>query len=341
MDYFNVCGKKQKINEQKDTLTGTAINDNSCYGYRSIPSTSTSIHKWTFKIGDIPKNIIGFGTISIGIDEDKNNKWINSAFWKEKKTHNYSYHSQKGKINCGADNEDVFRRYGKHDSICMVLDLCSSNKSLYFMKNGVHKVANMSVKTGLYKMCVYTEYKGTTVKLLSYSCIDNKNDDNNINDDMKSSKRDMTDKAKIDDVKSENESNLNAVLKQNDKLQQEIQHLKRENGRLQLTSSHKMEQFKVQIEELQNEKKEMEFTIKELQKENKKLKESKPLNYSKWIEWDSNEIYKFIMNIFSDNRLEEYKDDIYQEIIESEYSGQHLLDLDITDIKNMGIKKSE
>ena len=95
----------------------------------------------------------------------------------------------------------------------------------------------------------------------------------------------------------------------------------------------------MEINELLNEKKEMEFTIKEIKKENKELKEKKPLDYTKWKEWNCDQIFRFIMNIFDDNRLNEYKNDIYREIFESEYTGEDLQGLEIGDIKSMGIKK--
>ena len=47
----------------------------------------------------------------------------------------------------------------------------------------------------------------------------------------------------------------------------------------------------------------------------------------------------FYNDIFSDNRLDEYKDNIYKEIFESELCGKDLIDFDIDDVKSMGIKK--
>ena len=83
----------------------------------------------------------------------------------------------------------------------------------------------------------------------------------------------------------------------------------------------------------------MQIRINNLEKENEKLKQEQPLNYNKWRQWTSKEVYRFIMNIYPDNTLDEYKHAIYKEIHDSEYCGDDLEDLNIEDVKSMGIMK--
>ena len=97
------------------------------------------------------------------------------------------------------------------------------------------------------------------------------------------------------------------------------------------------------MKELFNEKKEMETKIKDLELANEKLKLNEKnaksyLDHSKWREWSTENVYKFIINIFNDDRLDKYKNSIYNEIFESQYKGIHLKELDMSELKQMGIQ---
>ena len=86
-----------------------------------------------------------------------------------------------------------------------------------------------------------------------------------------------------------------------------------------------------------NEKKTLNILIKKLQRENEKLKENQ-LDYKNWKNWDTNDVFKFIVNIFDDNRLDEYIDSIKDDIFSSEYTGKDLVEMDLMALKVMGIK---
>ena len=82
----------------------------------------------------------------------------------------------------------------------------------------------------------------------------------------------------------------------------------------------------------------MEMEIVELKKENEKLKRSN-LNYDNWRQWDSMTVYYFIMSTMKDGSLDEYDEKIKKEILECEYDGSSLEELELNDLKDMGIKK--
>ncbi len=89
---------------------------------------------------------------------------------------------------------------------------------------------------------------------------------------------------------------------------------------------------------LLDDKKEMELKILELTKENMRLNKNN-LDYNKWREWDSTKVFYFTMNSVNDGSLDELKNQIKNEIFESEYCGKDLEEMDINELKAMGIKK--
>ena len=184
MDYFKSFNPETiKLNKNNDTITHNKYaTDHSCYGFQSIPSTSTSIYKWTFKI--IKQRC--YNTISIGIDEDKN-QWINHDFSEQDGTINYSYCSNGKKCHSGKE-EDYGPIYSDNDLISMILDFSSSNGSIYFLKNNKNiGVAYKNIKKHKkkkYKMCISTFIRGDCIKLIDYQCDDsNNNDDDKKNND--------------------------------------------------------------------------------------------------------------------------------------------------------------
>ena len=120
---------------------------------------------------------------------------------------------------------------------------------------------------------------------------------------------------------------MNDLIKENAILKNQLKQFKNDNNKLREQNNN-----------LMDEQKEKDLLINELKDKIKKLN-MKPLDYTKWKEWDTEQVYKFIMNIYDDNTLDEYKDDIYKEIFESEYTGDDLDGLELNDIKSFGIKK--
>ena len=127
---------------------------------------------------------------------------------------------------------------------------------------------------------------------------------------------------------------LNQLQKAKEDASNEIAILKNKLSQLQ-TDNDKLKQ---QNNKLLDDQKENVLLIKELNDKIKKLN-LKPLDYTKWKEWDTQQVYRFIMNIYDDNTLDEYKNDIYEEVIDGEYTGQDLSGLGLSDMKTLGIKK--
>ena len=78
------------------------------------------------------------------------------------------------------------------------------------------------------------------------------------------------------------------------------------------------------INKLLDEKKENELTISTLKEEIKKIKSCKPLDHSKWREWNTDELYNFFINMFDDDRLKKYLDPIKEELFGGEYIGENI-----------------
>ena len=102
-------------------------------------------------------------------------------------------------------------------------------------------------------------------------------------------------------------------------------------------SDEELNQLRLHNLSMMDEQKEMEMTIKELRKENASLKRS-ALDRTKWMEWDSEQVFMFIMSSVEDGSLDQYEEVIRAEVFESEYSGEALADITSSEIKDMGIK---
>ena len=99
------------------------------------------------------------------------------------------------------------------------------------------------------------------------------------------------------------------------------------------------------INKLLDEKKENEITIQTLKDQVQKLQLEKPLDYTKWKEWSTDDVYKFFINMFEDDRLKKYEKSIKEEIFDSEYSGENIPQIteknlkEFFGIKNIGVRK--
>ena len=88
------------------------------------------------------------------------------------------------------------------------------------------------------------------------------------------------------------------------------------------------------INKLLDEKKENEITIQTLKDQVQKLQLEKPLDYTKWKEWSTDDVYKFFINMFNDDTLSPYMDKIKETIFESEYSGQDLPAITLSELRS-------
>eukprot|EP01084_Bolivina_argentea_P075993 137710_1 len=98
---------------------------NTVYGNLVIPSVSTSMHLWTFKVSEMEF----CGQIIIGIAQDTKDveeKWNNHHFFWDRTSSNYSYSNLGAKYNSG-DCKDYGIEFKKDAIITMVLHLSSSD----------------------------------------------------------------------------------------------------------------------------------------------------------------------------------------------------------------------
>ena len=111
------------------------------------------------------------------------------------------------------------------------------------------------------------------------------------------------------------------------------------NGRL----SSKNESLKAEIQRLrsdvavyQEEQKESEMRISELENEVKELK-LMALDPSQFMEWDGESVLHWIMSL-EDGRFKPYENVIRQSLIEEQVRGSHLSDVNEVDVKGWGVK---
>ena len=89
----------------------------------------------------------------------------------------------------------------------------------------------------------------------------------------------------------------------------------------------------------------MELKILNLERKNEELKKKK-LDRSKWREWDTNQVFNFMMSTVGDGGLDKYEESIKEGLVEGEFIGKDLgtvtednLKNDLG-IKNFGVKKA-
>eukprot|EP00483_Globobulimina_turgida_P012892 UN12916 len=121
-------------------------------------------------------------------------------------------------------------------------------------------------------------------------------------------------------------------------LRKQKKHLQQELNDKNAAMNQELNGLKQEINNLLDDRKEMELEINELREENERLNGNN-LDYSLWREWDSKKVFYFIMNTVNDGSLKPYQESIKKEIFESEYTGEDLADIEKDDVKAMGIKK--
>ena len=213
MDWFSVCGKYGKINDKKNTISHSGMGyDNTCYGNLTILSQDNKSYYWKFKINKQLQS----GDISIGIDQDKC-KWINTSFYYQIGTMNYSYSSNARKYN-SSKVEEYGINYKTGDIVEMALIFRSNllfGVLAYILNGNKLGVAYSNVKRGddiKYKMAIRTFMDSDSVSLLSFNTNDtNEHKYDDDDDDIAENKANDDKPNSIMDII---QSNLNDTLQQ-------------------------------------------------------------------------------------------------------------------------------
>ena len=157
-----------------DHLTVTQIHERNglnyatIYGSIAIPSCSSSIHKWTFRVE--PKG--RYECIGIGIDETKCiRKNGGSLYGKHGQSKVYGVFEDGEKVEWDTDDRNWDNALKFKERITMELDL--NNRTLsYMMGSDLKQVAFKDITVDediIYCMAVCIGYKGSVVELLSYT----------------------------------------------------------------------------------------------------------------------------------------------------------------------------
>eukprot|EP01084_Bolivina_argentea_P048919 90045_1 len=287
------------------------------YGQTTIISTTKNIYTWTFTCHKRR------GSIIIGIISTRN---VNSM--KPWKKIDYGYDGKDGrKYNKGKSNK-YGMSWNENDTIEMKVDF--STQEIKYKVNGVDQgVAFNNIKIGHnYYLVVSTGTWAST----------NIGDSITINSFVvtESNQQTENDNTETDNKEYENKENDTqiSILDENKMLKKQNEELLAHNKTLQ------MENYKLKEENniLLDDKKELELEINRVKQENERLN-MRILDYSQWREWNTEQVFYFIMSIVNDGSLMEYENSIKKEIFESEYTGNDLANIEQDDIKSMGIKK--
>eukprot|EP01084_Bolivina_argentea_P226088 381945_1 len=349
--FYKYSNQIVTVNDTKDVCTGCAT----CYGALVIPSMRNGTYEWTFQ-----SNKGGGGcSIAIGIDEHVA-KWINTRFCHKTETISYAYYAWgSGAYKVNSNKSEAYGEgLEKNHKISMILDFSSSSKygTLSFSKDGKDLgIAYQNIKRAnniKYRMAVCPNTSTDSCQLLCFKQNIIESDDSKVSDIDNTNVFNYINAGNYHKMRNELDTlkqKLQNVEKLNSKFANEIKTLKKTNETVTNEATQAKNEQQSQIEKLKNEmnafmndKKEMELQINELKLENKQLKDKLkqiPLDYNNWKQWDSNEVLAFIFSIYDDGSLDEYKQTIQNEILNSEYCGEDLEGLELNDIKSMGIKK--
>eukprot|EP01083_Nonionella_stella_P050277 133770_1 len=86
---------------------------------------------------------------------------------------------------------------------------------------------------------------------------------------------------------------------------------------------------------MENEKKEMEMRMDEMNKQIKDLK-AKSLDFNNYKEWNAEEVFLWIMSL-DDGKYKQYHDSLRNELEIQKITGKDLSDMDVNDLKGLGI----
>ena len=170
-DYFIKCGKRAKINKDKDCVTIKTLSGGTTYGNIIIDDSIKMIYSWKFKIsGKIARD--AFYYIAIGIDSS-NRSYYDGFFplygnaWRQFEFYAFLYDGKK------VSSKENKKRYGTNfkqgDTVTMEINV-QKQEMKYFVNDKDQGIAfkNIDFKQTKYNMAVFAGDKGVEIKLIEF-----------------------------------------------------------------------------------------------------------------------------------------------------------------------------
>eukprot|EP01084_Bolivina_argentea_P278589 475984_1 len=265
------------------------------------------VHEWQFKL--LNSSIVLIGIV---ISTVNNNSCYGCYPWFEIDS-GYCFAPSAATINNPAESDVVWpgngTKYGikckTNDVIGMRLDF--RKKSLNYSINckDYGKAFDIDPKRK-YKACVRLSGENSSVEFMGHHY------DNLVKEERKQN---------LEVEKIENISNSKQQI---DSLQELVKQLTYEN-----------ESLKKKVYVLENEKKEMEMTMNAMNKQIEDLK-SKSLDLSNYKQWNDEKVLIWIMSL-DDGKYKQYHETLKKELNTQKITGNDLQEMDVNDLKGLGI----
>eukprot|EP01084_Bolivina_argentea_P049188 90499_1 len=275
---------------------------------------SDGVHEWVFYLHNVNANNGGTETAAIGIVPTDSAK--DKAY--PKFLNNGAFMTRQGKLYGG----DAF------------LNSCSNGDTIYMKINFNEKSLSYAVNERNYKKAcdidISKQYIAAVRVALKDSCIEYIKHCYVTEDEQKKNENEHVEEQSINS--KDNEDIVNKLTIENEALKKLIQELNEDKTK----SRNENDLLNERICELENEKKEMQIKINEMENEIKELKIT-AMDTKKYKEWDSNQIFVWIMSLDDGTRYKRYEQVLKIQLKEQEVTGADLKSLELNYMKELGI----